>query len=142
MSLRVVSGVVWALAAAGAAEAAGAQTPNPPPIPTRTALVSFPVAPDKAVARVDALRVDFAPGQAMPRHMHPVPVVCFVVKGDFRYRIGEGAEQTAKQGTATLEPAGAVVQEFVNASPTEPAQLLCAVLAGADDRTMNVMLPR
>lgn len=135
MSLRVISGVVLALAAAGAA---GAQTP----IPTRTPLESFQIAPDKTVARVDAMRVDFAPGQSMPRHMHPVPVVCFVVKGAFRYRIGDAAEQAAQQGTATLEPAGAVVQYFVNASTTEPAELLCAVLAGAEDKTTSVMLPR
>jgi hypothetical protein len=74
--------------------------------------------------------------------MHPVPVVCFAVKGDFRYRIGDAAEQTAKQGTATLEPAGAVVQYFANASSTETAELLCAVLAGAQDKTTSVMLPR
>jgi quercetin dioxygenase-like cupin family protein len=137
MTLRIVSAVVLILAGAGAAEAQDAA-----PIPTRTPLTSFEIAPAKAVARVDATRVDFAPGQAMPRHMHPVPVVCFAARGDFRYRIGDGPEQTAKQGTATLEPAGAVVDYFANGSATEPAELLCAVLAGPDDKTTSVMLPR
>lgn len=135
MSLRAVLSVVLGLAVAGTARAQAQ-------IPTRTPLESFQITPGKAVARVDAMRVDFAPGQAMPRHMHPAPVVCFVAKGAFRYRIGDGAEQTAGPGTATLEPAGAVVQYFVNASTTEPAELLCAVLAGAEDRTTSVMLPR
>jgi hypothetical protein len=58
MSLRVVSVIVLELAAAGAAGAAGAQTP----IPTRTPLTSFQIEPGKTVARVDATRVDFAPG--------------------------------------------------------------------------------
>jgi quercetin dioxygenase-like cupin family protein len=135
MSLRVVSVVVLELAAAGTA---GAQTP----IPTRTPLTSFQIEPGKTVTRVDATRVDFAPGQSMPRHMHPVPVVCFAVKGDFRYRIGDALEQTAKQGAATLEPPGAVVQYFANASSTETAELPCAVLAGAQDKTTSAMLPR
>jgi quercetin dioxygenase-like cupin family protein len=129
--------LLTALALGCAATAAsGAEAP----IPVRTPLASFPIAPVKAVSRVDATRVDFAPGQIMPRHMHPVPVVCFAARGDFRYRIGDGAEQTAKQGTATLEPAGAVVQYFANASASEPAELLCAVLAGEADAATSVML--
>jgi quercetin dioxygenase-like cupin family protein len=84
--------------------------------------------------------VDFQPGQVMPMHMHPVPVVCFVAKGDFRVKIGDAPETPAPFGTATYEAPGVVVHYFKNASTTEPAQLLCAALAGADDKVISVML--
>jgi quercetin dioxygenase-like cupin family protein len=112
-----------------------AQTP-----PTRTAVATFPIAPGKAVDRVDATRVDFLPGQVMPMHMHPVPVICFVAKGSFLVRIGDAPERPAPLGSATYEPAGATVHYFKNASATEPAQLFCAVLAGEADKVTSIML--
>ena len=109
--------------------------------PTRQPLAVIPVAPGKVVDRVETTRVDFAPGQAMPAHRHNVPVVCFIAKGSFRTRIGDSPEALAATGTTTYEPAGVTVHYFKNASATEPAQLLCASLAGAADRELNVMLP-
>jgi len=110
------------------------------PIPTRTPIATFPIAPAKAVARVETTRVDFQPGQVMPMHMHPVPVVCFVAKGDFLVKIGDAPERPASFGTATYEAPGVVVHYFKNASTTEPAEMLCAALAGADDKIISVML--
>jgi quercetin dioxygenase-like cupin family protein len=108
--------------------------------PTRTMLASTPIGPAKLVERVDLTRVDFAPGQSMPPHMHPVPVLCFVTKGDFKVRIGDAPEQPAPLGSVTYEPAGVTIHYFTNASTTMPAQLNCAVLAGAEDKVTSVML--
>ncbi len=121
------------LALAGAAQAQ-AQAP------TRQPLAVIPVAPGKTVDRVETNRVDFAPGQAMPTHKHNVPVVCFIAKGAFRTRIGDAPERLAATGTTTYEPPGVTVHYFKNASATEPAELLCAALAGAADTELNVML--
>ncbi|THD70358.1 cupin domain-containing protein [Phenylobacterium sp.] len=134
MSLRFGAGLVVGLALA--ASAAQAQ----PPIPARTPLAIVPIAPEKAVSRVETTRVDFAPGQAMPEHKHTVPVICFVTAGDFLTRIGDAPETKAPQGSVTYEPAQVVVHYFRNASATAPAQLTCASLAGAQDRMLNVML--
>ena len=76
----------------------------------------------------------------MPEHMHPVPVICFVTKGSFLTSIGAAKVQRVSEGEATLEPAGAVVHYFRNASTTHPAQLVCALLAGKDDTVLSVML--
>src|SRR5258708_6614191 len=73
------------------------------PIPARTPIAVFPIAPGKAVARVETTRVDFQPAQAMPMHMHPVPVICFVAKGDFKVKIGDAPERPAPLGSATYE---------------------------------------
>jgi quercetin dioxygenase-like cupin family protein len=133
MPLRIVT--TFALAAA-LATVAHAQ----PPIPARTPLAVIPIAPDKAVSRVETTRVDFAPGQAMPEHKHTVPVICFVTQGDFLTKIGDAPETRAAQGSVTYEPPQVVVHYFRNASATAPAQLTCASLAGARDKVLNVML--
>jgi quercetin dioxygenase-like cupin family protein len=133
MSLRFVAALAVGMLAASGAWAQ-------PPIPSRTALAVIPIAPGKAVSRVETTRVDFAPGQAMPEHKHTVPVICFVTKGDFLTRIGEAAERRAPQGSVTYEPAGVVVRYFRNASASEGAQLTCASLAGSEDTVLNVML--
>ncbi len=76
----------------------------------------------------------------MPEHKHNVPVVCFVTKGSFMVSIGTNAVTSATVGDVTIEPAGAIVHYFRNASATEPAQLLCVSLAGDGDKVLNVML--
>jgi quercetin dioxygenase-like cupin family protein len=126
-------GFAWsALAASSIAVAA--------PIPTRTPIHSFTIGPPKTVTHVETSRVDFLPGQEMPEHMHPVPVICFVTKGSFLTSIGAAKVQRVGEGEATLEPAGAVVHYFRNASRSHPAQLVCALLAGEDDTVLSVML--
>jgi quercetin dioxygenase-like cupin family protein len=110
------------------------------PIPVRTPIGSFPIEPTKAVTHVETTRVDFLPGQEMPEHMHPVPVVCFVAQGSFLVSIGRAPVRTAMVGDTTLERAGEVVHYFRNASASQPAQLYCAILAGPDDKQLSVML--
>jgi quercetin dioxygenase-like cupin family protein len=110
------------------------------PIPIRTPIGSFPIEPAKTVTRVDINRVDFLPGQIMPEHMHPVPVVCVVSKGSFFASIGAGPVLKVSVGNTTIERAGEVVHYFRNASASEPAQLFCTILAGADDKQLSVML--
>jgi quercetin dioxygenase-like cupin family protein len=112
------------------------------PIPTRTPIGSFPIDPAKSVTRVDTTRVDFLPGQQMPEHMHPVPVICFIAKGSFAVSIGREPVRTVNSGDTTIERAGEVVHYFRNLSATEPAQLYCAILAGPDDKQTSVMLTK
>lgn len=126
-----------ALAFLFAAEAATAA-----PIPIRTPVGSLAIAPAKSVTHVEMMRVDFAPGQEMPRHMHPVPVICFVVSGRLLASIGNEPPRTVQPGDATIEPAGAIVNFFRNLSASEPAQLDCAILAGPADKQYSVMLDK
>jgi quercetin dioxygenase-like cupin family protein len=112
------------------------------PIPIRTPIGSFPIDPIKSVTHVEATRVDFLPGQQMPEHMHPVPVVCFVSKGSFLASIGREPVRKVTVGDTTLERAGEVVHYFRNISSTKSAQLYCATLAGPDDKQLSVMLSK
>jgi len=111
-------------------------------IPVRTPIGSLAVDPGKTVTHVEMTRVDFLPGQIMPEHLHPVPVVCVVSKGSFAARIGRQPERRVTAGETTIEPAGEVVHYFRNLSKREPAQLYCATLAGPDDKQLSVMLAK
>lgn len=111
------------------------------PIPVRTPVGILPIDPGKMVTRVEMTRVDFLPGQEMPQHTHPVPVVCFVTKGVFLVSIGSMPVRRVGMGESTLEPAATIVHYFRNASSNEPAQLNCALLAGPGDKALSVMLP-
>ena len=127
--------IVGMLAVAIAAGAAAA------PLPTRTVVGSFAIDPTKSVSHVEMWRVDFLPGQQMPEHMHPVPVLC-ASKGSFLVSIGKAPVRTVSVGDTTIERAGETVHYFRNTSKTEPAQLYCSVLAGADDKQLSVMLAK
>ena len=108
-------------------------------IPVRTPIGSFPIAA-KSVTRVEMSRVDFLPGQEMPQHVHPVPVVCFVTKGSFLVSIGAAPVRNVGVGETTFEQPNTIVHYFRNASPKDPAQLNCALLAGPDDKVLSIML--
>ena len=112
------------------------------PIPIRTPIGSFPIAPMKSVSHVETTRVDFLPGQEMPEHLHPVPVICLVAKGVFLASIGREPVRKVTVGDTTIERAGEVVHYFRNASSAKPGQLYCASLAGPDDKQLSVMLDK
>ncbi len=112
-----------------------------PPI-VREPIATFKVDPAKAVSEVQTFRGTVAPGQAVPPHYHPAPVVCFVEKGTFAYKIGDAAEATVTVGGAAFEPANTPIHYFRNTSATDPAVLVCAFLAGAGDKTLTVPLEK
>jgi len=111
-------------------------------IPVRNPIGSFQLAQTKPVSHVEMTRVDFLPGQVMPEHLHPVPVVCVVSKGTFEASIGRQPPQRVTVGQTTIEPAGTVVHYFRNLSGRKSAGLYCASLAGPDDKQLSVMLSR
>jgi quercetin dioxygenase-like cupin family protein len=111
-----------------------------PAIPVRTPIGSFALAPTKVVSHVEMTRVDFQPGQLMPEHIHPVPVVCVVSKGTFEASIGRQAPRRVTVGQATIEPPGEIVHYFRNLSSRDSAELYCASLAGPEDKQLSVML--
>ena len=110
-------------------------------LPVRVPLGEAALPAPKSVERVVVMRVNFAPGQAMPRHVHPAPVVCLVETGSFNARIGDTPARPYRTGEVTLEPANVPVGWFRNESATAPASLICTFLAGHDDRELSRMLP-
>jgi quercetin dioxygenase-like cupin family protein len=110
-------------------------------LPVRVPLGEVPLPEPKSVERVVVMRVNFAPGQAMPAHVHPAPVVCLVETGSFSTLIGNGPARIVRAGDVTLEPANVPVGWFRNLSAISPASLVCTFLAGHDDHELSRMLP-
>ena len=110
-------------------------------LPVRVPLGEVPLPEARSVERVVVMRVNFAPGQAMPRHLHPAPVVCLVEHGRFSAQIGDAPAREVGTGEVTLEPANVPIGWFRNLSATEPASLICTFLAGHDDHELSRMLP-
>lgn len=110
-------------------------------LPVRVPLGEVPLPQPKSVERVIVMRVNFAPGQAMPRHVHPAPVICLVETGSFSAQIGDAPARNVQVGEVTLEPADVTIGWFRNLSATAPASLICTFLAGHDDHQLSRMLP-
>jgi quercetin dioxygenase-like cupin family protein len=74
---------------------------------------------NRNVTSVDVREIRMEPGQQGGRHLHPCPVVGYIVEGVATYQIEGEAAQTLPAGSAFYEPAEAVIANFGNASETE-----------------------
>lgn len=107
----------------------------------RTPISTSTLAPSKTVASVAVVRLDFAPGQKTGRHLHPMPVVGYVLEGEFVVKVQGEAERHYTAGQTVFEPANIIVDRYDNASSTKPAVLIASYLAGPDDHELIRLLP-
>lgn len=112
--------------------------PESQPI-TRQALLTA-VLDGNPVDRVRVAQIELAPAQETGLHLHPCPVVGYVVNGTIRYQV-EGEEETIlRPGDAFFEPANARVPHFANASDRQPATFVAAYLLAEGEDRLIVML--
>jgi quercetin dioxygenase-like cupin family protein len=108
--------------------------------PVRSPLGDVTLSAPKTVDRVQVMRVDFAAGQGMPRHIHPAPVVCMVERGRFHMEIAGQPARDVGVGAVTYEPAETPVEQFRNTS-AQAGSLICDFLGGHDDTELSRPLP-
>lgn len=113
----------------------------PPQTIVRKPLLDASIAPDKTVHTAKMVSIDFAPAQKTGAHLHPIPVVGYVVKGTITFQVEGQPVRTLLAGEAFFEPANAKIVQFDNASAQEPASFMACYLMGADDRELIKMLP-
>lgn len=116
-----------------------AQSPTPL---QRTPIAIHDIAPPKEVASTTVVRLDFKPGQPTGRHMHPVPVIGFVLEGEFIVKIENEAEKHYTAGQSIYEPANVVIERFDNASDSKPAVLIANYLVGRGQTELIKFLPK
>ena len=98
----------------------------------RRQLLSVPF-DNKNVTSVEVREIDFEPGQETGRHLHPCPVLGYVVEGSAVIQIEGQPEQRLAAGEAFYEPAGTVMR-FDNASSNSPLKFVaCYLLDGKQD---------
>jgi quercetin dioxygenase-like cupin family protein len=102
------------------------QTPAPL---KRTPVAIHKIGPVKEVTNVPVARLDFEPGQLTGMHRHPVPVIGYVLEGEFVVKIQGQAEQRYSAGDSIYEPANMTIERFDNASDSQPASVIAHYLA-------------
>jgi quercetin dioxygenase-like cupin family protein len=133
--------VLAALFASGASRT----PPSSAPQPQADAIVRKPlpdasIAPDKNVHLAKMVSIAFRPGQKTGVHIHPIPVIGYVVQGTIVFQIDGQPAKTLTAGSAFAEPANAKILVFDNASTQEPASFVACYLMGADDRELIKMV--
>jgi quercetin dioxygenase-like cupin family protein len=78
---------------------------------------------------VTAVEVWYAAGESSPPHRHPGITIAYVLEGEIRSKIGDGAEATYTAGQMFLETPGQLHAVSRNGSTTRPAKLLALLLA-------------
>src|ERR1700743_3189178 len=96
---------------------------------TRERLSSLPLA--EAPDRVESYRVVLGPGQRTGEHHHPGGVVGVVTEGVIIFELG-GTQRRLEAGDAFVEPPGATVARFDNASADAPATFIAHYLLRAN----------
>ncbi|NYF78282.1 cupin domain-containing protein [Granulicella arctica] len=93
------------------------------------------------VTQVDVREILFQPGQQTGRHLHPCPVLGYIVEGTALFQRSDAADvQTLVAGSAFYEPAGTVILRFDNASATEPMRFIAYYLLDGEQELIQ-MLP-
>jgi quercetin dioxygenase-like cupin family protein len=108
----------------------------------RTPLASHTLSPAKTVTRPQVVRLDFQPGMITPLHLHKMPVLTYIEKGEFLVEIEGQPARHYHQGESVLEPANTRILHYDNVSQTEPATAIATYLAGDDDHELITLLPK
>jgi quercetin dioxygenase-like cupin family protein len=106
----------------------------------RTALLDANLQADTQIERVKMARLELAPGQPAGLHLHPCPVVGFVIAGVIRFQVADGPVVTLQAGDAFFEPANVRIPHFDNLSTTEAAVFVASYLLGPGEERLIEML--
>jgi quercetin dioxygenase-like cupin family protein len=94
---------------------------------------------DRSINAVDVRRIRFGPGQETGRHLHPCPVVGYIVDGTAVLKIEGEPEQLLSAGSAFYEPAESVIVRFDNASNSEPMTFIAVYLLKDDQELITLL---
>lgn len=104
----------------------------------RKELLSVPL-DNKRVTSVEVREINFEPGQETGRHLHPCPVLGYIVEGAAIVQVEGQPEQRLRAGDAFYEPAGAVMR-FDNGSCEHPLKFVAYYLLSGKQELIQ-MLP-
>jgi quercetin dioxygenase-like cupin family protein len=94
---------------------------------------------NKNVTSADICEIRMEPGQQGGRHLHPCPVLGYIVEGVAVYQVEGESAQTLPAGSAFYEPANAVIANFGNASQIEPMTFVAFYLLDGDQELIQML---
>jgi len=105
--------------------------------PTRKNLLNAVV--NQKVSIVEIKEVTMIEGQAVPKHLHPCPVVGYVKSGKVLFQI-EGEEKIIlNEGDAFYEPKNKNILHFDNASNDKPLTFVAFYLKEANEDNIKII---
>ncbi|MEN7548068.1 cupin domain-containing protein [Rapidithrix thailandica] len=94
---------------------------------------------ERAVSHVHTEKITFQAGQKAPRHLHPCPVLGYVVSGTVRFQVEGQPERILKAGEAFFEPAATPIVHFDNFSEKEPLVFLAYYLLQEGEQKVELL---
>lgn len=91
------------------------------------------------VSRVEIKEVTIAPKGIAEYHLHPCPVVGYVVSGTLLFQIEGQAPEIIKSGNAFYEPKNQPILHFDNASESEPLIFLAYYLLEDQEDMITIL---
>lgn len=99
-------------------------------VSTGTTVIGEPIRyPSAAPARVTAVEITLEPGQKTGWHLHPVPLLGYILEGELTVDYGAKGKHTFRKGDGFVEAIGEPHNGY-NSGP-DPVKIL-AVVIGAD----------
>lgn len=105
--------------------------------PTRKDLFNAVV--NQQVSVVEIKEVTLPEGMKAPKHLHPCPVVGYVVSGSVLFQIEGEESRILKQGDAFYEPRNKTILHFDNASAEQPLTFVAFYLKEQDEETIRLL---
>lgn len=94
---------------------------------------------DQKVTKVETQEISFPGGQLAPRHLHPCPVVGYIVSGSVLFQV-EGKEPVIlKAGDSFYEPKNVTILHFDNTSKEEPMRFVAFYLKEANEENVKLL---
>jgi len=103
----------------------------------RIFMAEFPV---RNVSSVDVREITFKPKQKTGRHLHPIPVMGYIVSGTVLFEADGQSARVLHTGDAFYEPANITIEHFDNQSDTEPLKFVAYYLLNGETELIK-MLP-
>ena len=96
--------------------------------------------PARSVSSVDVREINFGPKQKTGRHLHPIPVMGYIVSGTVLFEIEGQPAKVLHTGDAFYEPANTPIAHFDNQSDTEPLKFVASYMLNGETELIK-MLP-
>jgi quercetin dioxygenase-like cupin family protein len=105
----------------------------------RKPLLSAPIDGGRTVDRVEIKEIEFSAHQKTGLHLHPCPVVGYIVEGTVTFQVEGQAIRTLRAGDAFYEPANTKILHF-DANDAK-VKFVAHYLLGKDESELIKMLP-
>jgi quercetin dioxygenase-like cupin family protein len=94
---------------------------------------------NQKVSVVEIKEVNMTGGQEAPKHLHPCPVVGYVLSGRVLFQIEGEESKILKEGDAFYEPKNKTILHFDNASKDKPLTFVAFYLKEQHEENIKVL---